>query len=163
MYLDFATANDSLRSVFDVGALVPLFGATAFGRAILKLELCFALFCARRVGVAVGRPARARHRSVAELAASRGALLAAAAVLIFPGTAGHAAQTSPRGLTLGFDWLHMAAGSVWLGGLVGLLVLWFSCAGGERVAALTAAVPRFSARRGWFGDRAGSQRHRRGG
>src|SRR5207302_10188255 len=45
VYLDFATANDSLRSVFDVGALVPLFGATAFGRAILDLEVCFALFC----------------------------------------------------------------------------------------------------------------------
>ena len=35
-YLDFATANDSLRSVFDLGALVPLFRVTAFGRAIRR-------------------------------------------------------------------------------------------------------------------------------
>jgi copper transport protein len=145
VYLDFATANDSLRSVFDVSALVPLFGVTAFGRAILKLELCFALFClAAWVSLWLDRPQR-EHRSVAELAASGGALLAAGAVLILPGTAGHAAQTSPRGLTLLFDWLHIAAGSIWLGGLVGLLVFWFTLHPRVRVRALSAAVPRFSA------------------
>ena len=126
VYLDFATANDSLRSVFDVTALVPLFRVTAFGRAIVDLELCFALFCvAAWVALWVDRPER-EHRSIAELIASCGALLGAAAVLIVPGAAGHAAQTSPRGLTLLFDWLHLASGSVWLGGLIGLLVLWVS-------------------------------------
>jgi copper transport protein len=145
VYLDFSTANDSLRSVFDLGALVPLFGATAFGRAILDLEACFALFClATWVSLWIDRPERER-RSLAELAANLGALLAAAAVLIIPGTAGHAAQTSPRGLTLAFDVLHLAAGSVWLGGLLGLLVLWFSLRGGRRVQALSVCVPRFSA------------------
>ena len=144
VYLDFATANDSLRSVFDVGGLVPLFGVTAFGRAILKLELCFALFCvAAWVSLWVDRPQRPK-RSVAELVANAGAVLAITAVLIIPGAAGHAAQTSPRGLTLAFDWLHMVAGSVWLGGLVGLLVLWFTSPARERVRALTVAVPRFS-------------------
>ncbi len=144
IYLDFATANDSLRSVFDVGALVPLFGVTAFGRAILKLELCFALFCvAAWVSLWVDRPDR-DHRSIAELTATLGALLAAAAVLIIPGTAGHAAQTSPRGLTLAFDWLHLAAGSVWFGGLAGLLVLWFATPARDRVAVLSVVVPRFS-------------------
>jgi copper transport protein len=145
VYLDFATANDSLRSVFDVGSLVPLFGVTAFGRAILKLELCFALFCvAAWVSLWIDRPERPK-RSLAELVANLGAVLAIAAVLIIPGAAGHAAQTSPRGLTLTFDWLHMVAGSVWLGGLVGLLVLWFTLPARERVRALTVAVPRFSA------------------
>ena len=43
--------------------------------------------------------------------------------LILPGAAGHAGQTPPRGLTVAFDWLHLASGSLWLGGLVGLLVL----------------------------------------
>lgn len=144
VYLDFSTANDTLRSVFDVSALVPLFQVTAFGRAIVDLEVCFALFCvAAGIALWVDRPERAR-RSIAELIALCGALLAAAAVLIVPGAAGHAAQTSPRGLTLLFDWLHMAAGSVWLGGLAGLLVLWFSVCAGERVAALSVCVPRFS-------------------
>lgn len=145
VYLDFSTANDSLRSVFDLGALMPLFGATAFGRAILDLEACFALFClATWVSLWVDRPER-ELRSVAELAANLGAALAAAAVLILPGTAGHAAQTSPRGATLAFDGLHLAAGSVWLGGLLGLLVLWFSVPGRGRVPALSVCVPRFSA------------------
>ncbi len=145
VYLDFATANDSLRSVFDLSALVPLYGVTAFGRAILKLELCFALFClAAWVSLWVDRPER-EHRSVAELVSVLGALLAAAAVLVVPGAAGHAAQTSPRGLTLGFDWLHLAAGSVWFGGLIGLLVLWFALPPGVRVPALSVSVPRFSA------------------
>jgi copper transport protein len=144
VYLDFSTANDSLRSVFDLGALVPLYRVTAFGRAIVDLELCFALFClAAAVALWVDRPERER-RSIAELTASCGALLAAAAVLVVPGAAGHAAQTSPRALTLLFDWLHLGAGSVWLGGLVGLLVLWFAVPRPERVSALSVLVPRFS-------------------
>ena len=144
VYLDFSTANDSLRSVFDFSALVPLFRVTAFGRAIVDLEVCFALFSlAAGIALWVDRPDRER-RSIAELVASCGALLAAAAVLVVPGAAGHAAQTSPRGLTLLFDWLHMASGSVWLGGLVGLLVLWFTVSARQRVAALSVCVPRFS-------------------
>ncbi|HEY4829785.1 MAG TPA: copper resistance protein CopC [Solirubrobacteraceae bacterium] len=144
VYLDFSTANDSLRSVFDLSALVPLYNVTAFGRAVIDLELCFALFClAGGIALWVDRPARDR-RSVAELIATCGALLAAAALLIVPGAAGHAAQTSPRGLTLLFDWLHMASGSVWLGGLIGLLVLWFGVPARERVPVLSATVPRFS-------------------
>jgi copper transport protein len=144
VYLDVSTANDSLRSAFDLTALVPLYRVTAFGRAIVDLELCFALFClAAGVALWVDRSDRQR-RSVAELIAGCGALLAAGAVLIVPGAAGHAAQTSPRGLTLLFDWLHLAAGSVWLGGLVGLLVLWCTVSGRDRVPALSVCVPRFS-------------------
>jgi copper transport protein len=144
VYLDVSTANDTLRSVFDLAALVPLYRVTAFGRAMVDLELCFALFCvASAVALSLDRPDRAR-RSVAALIASCGALLAAAAVLIVPGAAGHAAQTPPRGLTLTFDWLHLASGSVWLGGLVGLLVLWASAPSRARVSALSVCVPRFS-------------------
>jgi copper transport protein len=148
VYLDFATANDALRSVFDVGALVPLYSVTAFGRGLLKLELCFALFCvAAWVALWVDRPDRPL-RSVAELLAGTGAALAAAAVLIIPGTIGHAGQTSPRGLAIALDATHVAAGSIWLGGLVGLLVLWFSfpvSASADRLQLLRVAVPRFSA------------------
>ena len=84
VYLDFSTANDSLRSVFDLSALVPLFRVTAFGRAICDLELCFALFSiAGWVCLWVDQP-EAQHRSIAELAAYFGALAAAAAVLSSP-------------------------------------------------------------------------------
>jgi copper transport protein len=143
-YLDFSTANDSLRSVFDLGALVPLFRVTEFGRAMVDLEVCFALFCAAAwISVWVDRPDRER-RSLAELSATLGAVIAAAAVLLVPGAAGHAAQTSPRGLTLAFDWIHLGAASVWFGGLIGLLVVWLSQPATRRVAALTVVVPRFS-------------------
>jgi copper transport protein len=144
VYLDFSAANDSLRSVFDLGALVPLFRATSFNRAILDLELCFALFClAGWVALWVDRPER-ELRSLAELGAGLGAALAAAALLVMPGTAGHAAQTSPRGLTLAFDWIHLATGSIWIGGLLGLLVLWRSLPPRRRVDGLSVVVPRFS-------------------
>ena len=144
VYLDFAIANDSLRSVFDLGALVPLFRVTAFGRGYLDMELCFALFCvAAWISLWVDRPERER-RSVAELAAQTGALLAAAAVLVVPGAIGHAGQTSPRGLSVPLDWVHLIAGSVWLGGLIGLLVLWFATPADRRVPALSVIVPRFS-------------------
>jgi copper transport protein len=142
VYVDVAVANDSLRSVFDLGALVPLYRVTAFGRGYLDFELCFALFTfAAWVALWVDRPDRER-RSVAELASITGGGLAAAAVLMIPGASGHAAQTSPRGLSLVFDWLHLLAGSLWLGGLVGLLVLWFAVRGS--VGVLSVVVPRFS-------------------
>jgi copper transport protein len=144
IYALLATAQFAERSVVDVGALVPLLRSSAFGRGYLDLELTLALFAlAAAVCMWVDRPERPQ-RSVAELLALTGALLAAAACLIVPGAAGHAAQTAPRGLSLAFDWLHLAAGSIWVGGLVGLLVLWRSTAELLRVAALSFVVPRFS-------------------
>jgi copper transport protein len=144
VYLDVSTALDSLRSDFDVGALVPLFRVTAFGRGYVDMLLCFGLFClAGWTALYLDRPDRER-RSVAELAAQTGAVIAAAAVLVIPGASGHAAQTSPAGVTLSADWLHLIAGSLWLGGLLGLLVLWRSLPADRRVRALSVVVPRFS-------------------
>jgi copper transport protein len=143
-YLLLATADFALRSVFSVGALVPLIHVSAFGRGYLDLWLCFALFVASAaLAIRVDRPGRDR-RSVAELVALVGAALAAAATLLVPGASGHAAQTSPRGLSLLFDWTHLAAGSLWIGGLAGLLVLWRSLPVAVRTAGLVVAVPRFS-------------------
>jgi copper transport protein len=144
VYLDVATAEFSLRSAFDVGALVPLLDASAFGHGYLNLELCFALFAAAGgVAIWLDRPGRPR-RSIAELLATAGALAAAATVLLVPGAAGHAAQTAPRGVSLMLDGLHLIAGSIWVGGLVGLLILGASVPAARRVACLVVAVPRFS-------------------
>jgi copper transport protein len=144
MYVFTATAEFAIRSVFALSALTPLVRASAFGRGYLDLELCFALFvAAAAVSIWLDRPDRSR-RSIAELLALGGALLAAAASLIVPGLAGHAAQTSPRGASVAFDWLHLVSGAVWVGGLLGLLVLWWSLPAGRRVAGLAVCVPRFS-------------------
>ena len=139
IYVLAATAQFALRSFWSFGALVPLMSVSAFGRGWLRFELVFALFgVAATAAVWLDRPERPR-RSVAGLLSLWGALLAAGAVLLVPGSAGHAAQTSPRWLALALDWLHLAAGSVWLGGLVGLLVLWATARAG-----LSVVVPRFS-------------------
>ncbi|MGH2975520.1 MAG: CopD family protein, partial [Solirubrobacterales bacterium] len=73
-----------------------------------------------------------------------GALLCSAAALAVPGLAGHAAQTPPVGLSLGLDWIHMAAASVWIGGLVGLSILAWRTPADDRMAVLGRVVPRFS-------------------
>ena len=144
IYLLLATAEFALRSVFDVGTLVSLTRVTAFGRGYVDLEICFALFvAAAAVALWVDRPDR-QTRSTAELLATTGAFAAAAAVFVVPGAAGHAAQTSPRGLSLALDSLHLISGSLWLGGLIGLLVFWRSLPAARRVGALIVAVPRFS-------------------
>jgi copper transport protein len=144
VYVEESTAVDSLHSFLDVGDLVPLWRVTAFGRGYVDMWICFALFCAAGwIALWLDRPRR-RHRSVAELLALIAALAAAAAVVAIPGIAGHAAQTSPRALTLLADWLHVASGSVWIGGLVGLLVLWRALPSARRVAGLVVVVPRFS-------------------
>ena len=53
VYLDFATAIDSLRSVFDVTALVPLFRVTAFGRALRRHDAVLRDVLRRSVDLAV--------------------------------------------------------------------------------------------------------------
>jgi copper transport protein len=143
VFIEESASIDSLRSFFDVGALVPLWRVTANSRGYVDLLLCVALFAAAAlIAIWVDRPER-ETRSVAELLATSGALLAAAAVLVLPGAVGHAGQTSPRGLTVALDWVHLVSGSVWVGGLIGLLVLWGSL-GGARLAGLQLVVPRFS-------------------
>jgi copper transport protein len=144
VYLLLETAQFALRSALSVGTLVPLVRTSAFGRGFVDLWLCFALFVlAAGVALWVDRPERER-RSVAELVAGFAAFAAAGAVLLVPGVAGHAAETAPRGLSVALDWLHLVAGSLWLGGLIGLLVLWWALPAGKRTAALIVCVPRFS-------------------
>jgi len=144
VYFLLSTAEFALRSFWSFGALFPLIRVSAFGRGWLDLEIVFALFVgAATVAIWLDRPER-RQRSVAALLALLGALAAGGAVLLVPGTAGHAGQTAPRGLSLAFDWLHLVAGSVWVGGLIGLVVLAATLPAARRVAALVVCVPRFS-------------------
>ena len=144
VFLEESTAVDSLHGFFDVGALVPLWRTTAYGRAFVDLELVFALFVAAAwIAIWVDRPDRDK-RSIAEILAGIGVVAAAAAVVLIPGAAGHAAQTSPRGLAVALDWLHVASGSLWVGGLAGLVLLWATLPHARRVAGLAVVVPRFS-------------------
>ena len=143
-YLLLSTAQFALRSWYDVGALFPLIRDSSFGRGYVDLELTFALFTgAALVALWLDRPERER-RSIVELLSIAGALLAAGAVVFVPGLAGHAAQASPRALALFLDATHVATGSIWIGGLVGLLVLGLSLSRGLRTAGFAAVVPRFS-------------------
>jgi copper transport protein len=144
VYLLLSTAEFALRSFWSFGALFPLIRVSAFGRGWLDLEIVFALFAgAAAVAIWLDRPERGQ-RSIAALIALAGALVAAVACLLVPATVGHAGQTAPRGLSIAFDWFHLAAGSVWMGGLIGLTVLAASLPAARRVAALVACVPRFS-------------------
>jgi copper transport protein len=144
VYFLLSTAEFALRSFWSFGALFPLIRVSAFGRSWVDLELVFALFVgAAAVAIWLDQPER-RQRSVAAVIALAGALGAAAACLLVPGLAGHAAQTSPRGLSLAYDWFHLAAGSLWVGGLIGLVVLAASLPAARRVASLVVCVPRFS-------------------
>jgi copper transport protein len=144
IYVLLATAEFAVRSFWSWGALVPLMRTSAFGRGYLDLELVLALFAvAAAIAFWVDRPDRDR-RSIAELLATGGALAAAAAASFVPGIAGHAAQTSPRALAVPLDGVHVVSGSLWIGGLMGLLVLWGSLGAARRVAGLSIVVPRFS-------------------
>ena len=150
VYLDLAMADDSLRSPLDLASVVPLFRATAFGRGYEDFWLLFALFTvAAAITLALDRPERPR-RSLAEILALTGAVLAGAGALFVPGAIGHAGQTSPRGLSIALDALHLLAGAIWLGGLAGLLALWLSLSDQpppgtpSRLQVLQHVVPRFS-------------------
>jgi copper transport protein len=145
LYVLFATAQFTLRSAWDLGDVVPAARSSGFGRDFLDLELVLALFAvAAAAALAVDRPER-EQRSVVELLALPAALAAGAATLLLPALAGHAGQKSPRGLSLPLDAAHLAAAGIWLGGLIGLVVLWLSVGRERRGAALAVVVPRFSA------------------
>src|SRR6266567_7562965 len=89
VYVVMATAQFALRSAFDLGNVLPLVRDSAFGRDYLDLELTVALFVlAAALALWVDRPER-RQRSIAELLATGGALLAAGATLFVPGLSGH--------------------------------------------------------------------------
>jgi copper transport protein len=143
VYVDLSTAQFTLRSAFSVSALVPLMRSSSFGRSFLDLELILALAAvAAFAAVRCDRPER-ELRSVAELLALIGVGAAFAAAMLVPGLGGHAAQYSPRGVSLAIDWVHMSAGAVWVGGLIGLVVL-AAATRARRVSALAVVVPRFS-------------------
>ncbi|MDX6546994.1 MAG: copper transport protein, partial [Gaiellales bacterium] len=144
VYTFVATAQFALRSVTDVSGLAPLLGDSALGRAFIDQELLVLLFAAAvLISSQLDRPDRPA-RSVAELLSLTGALLCGAALLAVPGLAGHAAQTSPVGASLLFDWVHMAAASIWIGGLAGLSILAWRTPPDARMEVLVRVVPRFS-------------------
>jgi copper transport protein len=145
VYVLLATAQFTLRSFWDFGDILPAARASGFGRDFLDLEFVMALFAlAGGIALYVDRPER-EQRSVSELLALPSALAAAAAALVLPALAGHAGQRTPRGLSLPLDAAHLGAASVWLGGLIGLVVFWLSVGRAGRAAALAYVVPRFSA------------------
>jgi copper transport protein len=144
IYLDLATAEFTLRSAFDLSALVPLMHKSAFGRGLIDLEIILALaFVASAVALRVDRPDR-EQRSVAEILAGIGVALALGAALLVPGLSGHAAQYSPRGVSLALDWVHLLSGGLWVGGLIALTVVGITAHSSRRVASFVVLVPRFS-------------------
>jgi copper transport protein len=144
VYVLLSTAQFTLRSFWDFGDVVPAARSSSFGRDFLDLELVLALFgAAGAAALFVDRPER-EVRSVAELLALPAALAAGAAALVLPALAGHAGQKTPRGLSLPLDVAHLAAASIWLGGLIGLVIFWLSAGRAGRAAALAYVVPRFS-------------------
>ncbi|HST25647.1 MAG TPA: copper resistance protein CopC [Gaiellaceae bacterium] len=144
VYVDIATAQFAFHSIWDVTGNVPLMRDSAFGRGWTDTELVFALFVvAAAIAVASDRPER-RQRSTAGLLSLWGALAAAAAAIAVPALTGHAPQTPPKGLSTILDWIHLSAGSLWLGGLIGLLILWWTFGRERRIAGLAVTVPRFS-------------------
>jgi copper transport protein len=144
VYLLLATAEFSLRPWSDIGEIVPLVRDSGFGRAFSDLWIVLGLLAvAAGTALALDRPGRKR-RSAEALLAGLGAAGCAVAALAFPGLAGHPSTTSPVGVMLALDWAHLAAASIWIGGLVGLLVLAAATQAGKRFEALAVVVPRFS-------------------
>ncbi len=85
------------------------------------------------------RPARAWHAAV---------LVSSGALLVVTAMNGHSAATAPVWLSLGVDWLHLAATVVWIGGLFSLSAVLLPAARrlglDEHRLVLASVVPRFS-------------------
>ena len=134
-----ATASSLSERRFDLGALIPLMRDSSSAGLPRPRALPHPLCLCRRDCDLAGS-AGAGHRTPGALLALIGGLLAAGAVILAPAVSGHGGQTSPRGLAIPVDWIHIAAGAVWIGGLIGLLVI----AATHRAPGLVKVVPRFS-------------------
>jgi putative copper export protein len=110
--LVFGLSNAAARPLPEAldGALLGRFLGTRFGSAVAAQSVAALL--------AAGLSLAARNRSGARLAL--GVVLLAAAG---PAWWGHAGTADLRAVALLSDWLHVAAASIWVGGLVALLVL----------------------------------------
>jgi len=124
---------DVVREVLDTR-----FGMAAAVRLVAWVVLAVA--AARLLG------GERESRPRALIAAAFG--MPAAALVVTPGLGGHAGATSPKALMLGADIVHVAAMSVWLGGLAAMLLALPAATrrlpAAERTAVLAEAVSRFS-------------------
>ena len=110
VYLLVATADFALRSVFAIGSLVPLFRRLGVRARLPRSGALLCVVRRRRGDRALGRPARSTRsaRSSSSWRSQASALAAAATLARSRAPSGHAGQTSPRGLSLLFDWVHLA-------------------------------------------------------
>ena len=144
VYAVLSTAHFAIRSFWELGDVLPAVRDSDFGRGYLDLGIvlgCFAL--AAGIALWLDRPEQPQ-RSVAALLATTAAVVAALAALVIPGVVGHPGQLPQRGVALVLDAVHLLAGSIWLGGLLGLVVIWRTVPAGRRVETLAFVVPRFS-------------------
>lgn len=112
---------------------------------------------ARRVSefLLYGQPGQTRLLVIGVLALTllaaalrlRAAALGAAVALLGVALSGHANATSPRGLAVANDWLHLLAGSLWLGGIVLVVAVWApalrALSSPQRVAVARLVLARF--------------------
>jgi copper transport protein len=133
------------------------FGTVALVRLILLVGVALAWPWVRRaIGLHPASPSRAPvPASVGAAAIARRPLWplavglpVAAALLLTIGLAGHAGTLPPVPLNLGADLAHLLAVALWLGGLVGLVLLAFPATRGtaepDRVGLMAPVVSRFS-------------------
>ena len=72
---------------------------------------------------------------------------AALAALLSVAASGHANASSPRGLAIANDWVHLASASVWLGGIALLVAVWWPplrrASRQDRLTVAREVLPRF--------------------
>ena len=129
LYAAVVTAQFALVSAFRPDLYVSSLASSSFGRGLL-------LLLAVQI-VTVATAARATRRSM--LGAVRG--LAAAACLVAFALTGHAAQRDPTALVVAADIVHLAAASLWLAGLVVLIVAALATPRDNRVTVTARLAP----------------------
>lgn len=152
--LDTATLRELLNTNFGQAWGLRLVAFAALGVVIPLLRPAVGAPASPLPPVEVGAPAAVHAGAPApspgtgRAAALTVAALACAALIITPALAGHARATTPVGLNVAVDALHLAVISVWIGGLVMLLfavpAATRALVEGERTRLLAAVLQRFS-------------------
>lgn len=131
-------ASVPLVALYQLGLPASALGDGSTWSALAAVEYVVPVAVVVGLGLAVSAlPASAPERSRAWLV-----LLGCAVALVAPSLTGHTRATTPQALVVGVDVLHLLAGAVWLGGLVGVALVLADLAGRDDAGAVV--LSRFS-------------------
>jgi len=118
-----AALSDNWGEALSIGSFNQAFDVKLGGVCSLRLVAAVGIYIIGSVLQYLGPPPPSAGRRKLPPALLRAQIALGLLPLLSSALIGHALSTDPAWLSVGLDWLHLAAMAVWLGGLIGLALV----------------------------------------